>query len=181
MKNVVLFLAEGFEEIEALATVDVLRRAEIPVTTSSITSDKTVKGAHDVLVEAETVFDNVNFADFDMIVLPGGMPGAKHLNEHEGLKKAIETFAASDKHVAAICAAPIVLGGLHLLEGKKATCYPGFEPELIGAKATGEKVTVDDRIITGKGPGFAIDFALQIVETIAGKTVRDEVANGLLI
>lgn len=181
MKNVVLFLAEGFEEIEALTTIDVLRRAEIPVTIASINSDKRVKGAHDVCIEADTVFGNVNFHDFDMIILPGGMPGAKNLNEHSALKKEIANFANSEKYVAAICAAPMILGGLNLLEGKKATCYPGFESELIGSKITSEKVTVDKNIITGKGPGFAIDFALQIVETIAGKSVRDEVANGLLV
>lgn len=181
MKNVVLFLAEGFEEIEALATIDVLRRAEIPVTTASITSDKKVKGAHDVCMETDTVFENINFHDFDMIILPGGMPGAKNLNAHSALKKEIENFTNSEKYVAAICAAPMILGGLHLLQGKKATCYPGFEPELIGAKTTGEKITVDKNIITGKGPGFAIDFALQIVEIIAGKTARNEVASGLLV
>lgn len=116
-----------------------------------------------------------------MLVLPGGMPGAKHLNEHEELKKLLKEFDSQQKYIAAICAAPMVLGGLGLLNNKRATCYPGFEPELIGAKIIGEKVVVDGHIITGKGPGLVFDFALQLVEAIAGLTTRQEVQNGLLL
>ncbi len=181
MKKVALFLAEGFEEIEALGTVDILRRAEIPVETVSITNDKEVSGAHYIKVTADKTFDELDFSSIDMIVLPGGMPGAKNLNEHEELKKHIEDFVKNDKLVAAICAAPLVLGGMNLLDGKRATCYPGFEPELIGAKITNENVTVDGNIITGKGPGLVFDFALQIVETVAGIGVKQEVQQGLLL
>lgn len=181
MKTVALFLADGFEEIEALGTVDVLRRAEIPVDTVSITANKEVSGAHGIKVLADKTFDELNFAEFDMIILPGGMPGAKNLNEHEKLKKQVTEFVNNGKLVAAICAAPMILGGLNLLDGKPATCYPGFEPELIGAKISGENVTVSDNIITGKGPGLVFDFALKIVEKVAGIGVRKEVQQGLLL
>ena len=115
-----------------------------------------------------------------MIVLPGGMPGAKNLQEHEGVIKQIEAFE-KNKQIGAICAAPMILGGMGLLKGKRATCYPGFEAELIEAKITNEAVTVDGNITTGKGPAFAMQFALQLVETLAGKGTRNEVSNGLLL
>ncbi len=181
MKKVSLFLANGFEEIEALATVDILRRAQVQVETVSITSDKVVTGAHGVPVTADTTFDKADFTDVVALILPGGMPGAKHLNEHEGLKALITRFNEEKKLLAAICAAPMVFGGLGLLEGKKATCYPGFEGELKGAKVTGKSVVVDGNITTGKGPGLVFDFALALVEQIAGKETRKEVQSGLLL
>lgn len=181
MKNVALFLADGFEEIEALSTVDILRRAEIPVDTVSIKNSNEVTGAHGVKVLADKTFGSLDFSKYGAIVLPGGMPGAKNLNEHEELKKQVADFAANGKLVAAICAAPMVLGGLNLLNGKEATCYPGFESELVGAKTTGQSVVVSGNIITGKGPGLAFNFALQLVETIAGADKRKEVQSGLLL
>jgi len=181
MKKVALFLANGFEEIEALGTVDILRRAGIPVQTVSITNEKSVTGAHRITVLADTTFPEANFSGVDVLVLPGGMPGAKNLNEQETLKKKVKEHAEKGKIVAAICAAPMVLGGLGLLEGKKATCYPGFESELIGAKVTGDNVSVDKNIVTGKGPGLVFEFALELVETIAGAGTRKEVQEGLLI
>ena len=180
MKKVIVFLAEGFEEIEAISIIDILRRAEISVTSVSISKDKNVKGAHNILIEADKLFDEVDFANYDMLVLPGGMPGAKNLQEHEGVKEQLKVFA-KDKLIGAICAAPMVLGGLGLLKGKRATCFPGFEPELIEATATKEPVTVDGNIITGKGPAFAIGFSLQLVEKLAGKSAHDEVSNALLV
>ena len=180
MKKVVVFLAEGFEEIEAITIIDTLRRAEIGVTTVSVTGNKTVKGAHNIPVVADELFEDVNYSEYDMIALPGGMPGAKHLNEHEGVKEQLKTFA-EDKHIGAICAAPMVLGGMGLLKGKRATCFPGFEPELIEATVTKEPVTVDGNIVTGKGPAFAISFSLQLIETLLGKAARDEISNGLLV
>lgn len=180
MKKVALFLANGFEEIEALGTVDILRRAEIPVQTVSVSNELKVTGAHNITVIADKLFTNMDFSDIDVLVLPGGMPGSKNLNEHKGVKEQLKAFVTRGKYVAAICAAPMVLGELELLKGKKATCYPGFEPQLIGANITGENVTVDGKIITGKGPGFMFDFALQLVEIIAGKETRKKVAEGLL-
>lgn len=181
MKKVALFLANGFEEIEALATVDILRRAEIPVQTVSITNNVVVTGAHNIPVTADTTFDKTNFSDVEVLVLPGGMPGAKHLNEHEGVKSLIKEFNDKGNLIAAICAAPMVLGGLGLLDDKKATCYPGFESELIGAKSTNESVVSDNNITTGRGPGLAFDFALSLVEQIAGIATRKEVQQGLLL
>jgi 4-methyl-5(b-hydroxyethyl)-thiazole monophosphate biosynthesis len=183
MKKVAVFLANGFEEIEALGTIDILRRAGVEVTTVSIsiTTHYLVKGAHNVKIDADEVFDDLEFSGMDMLVLPGGMPGAANLNEHEGVKKLLKDFAAEGKEIAAICAAPMVLGGLGLLEGKNATCYPGFESKLKGATITGEGVTVDGNITTGKGPAFVFDFALTLVEKLVGEEVRKEVASGLLL
>ena len=181
MKKVALFLANGFEEIEALGTVDILRRAQIPVITVSITDDKVVTGAHNVPVTADAIFSETDFKDIEILVLPGGMPGAKHLNEHEGLKKLIAEYNSKGKQIGAICAAPMVLGGLGILDGKRATTYPGFEPELNGAKVTGENVVVDGNITTGRGPGLVFEFALRLVEQIAGLQTRRGVQEGLLL
>ncbi|MDD2513005.1 MAG: DJ-1/PfpI family protein [Proteiniphilum sp.] len=181
MKKVALFLANGFEEIEALVTVDILRRAQIPVLTVSITQEKRVTGAHNIPLIADAVFRETNFSEVGVLVLPGGMPGAQHLNEHEGLKKLIREFNQRGERIAAICAAPMVLGGLGLLREKRATCYPGFEEKLTGAHVTGEKVVTDRNITTGKGPGLAFDFALALVEQIAGSDKRKETERGLLL
>jgi 4-methyl-5(b-hydroxyethyl)-thiazole monophosphate biosynthesis len=181
MKKAALFLANGFEEIEALGTTDILRRAEISVTTVSVTGDLKVIGAHQIPVIADALFEETDFSNIDVLILPGGMPGASNLNAHDGLKKLLLKQVAEGKQIAAICAAPLVPGGLELLKGKNATCYPGFEAQLLGANITGEKVTVDGTITTGKGPGLVFDFALQLVENIAGKGVRDKVAQGLLL
>ena len=181
MKKVALFLANGFEEIEALGIIDILRRAQIPVLTVSITDEKVVTGAHNVKVIADTTFTETDFKDIEILVLPGGMPGAKHLNEHDGLKNLISEYHSKGQQIAAICAAPMVLGGLRILEGKRATTYPGFEPELIGANITGENVVVDENITTGKGPCLVFEFALRLVEQIAGLQVRREVQSGLLL
>ncbi len=181
MKKVALFLAEGFEEIEALGTVDILRRAKIDIVTISITNNNVVTGAHNIPVTADKIFNDIDFTNFDMLVLPGGMPGAKHLNEHDDLKNLISDFNSKGKLIAAICAAPMVLGGLGILDGKRATCYPGFEPELIGAITTEESVVVDENIITGKGPGLVFDFGLRLVEKLLSIQDRREVQNGLLL
>lgn len=180
MKKVIVFLAEGFEEVEAISIIDTLRRAEISVTIASISNNLGVKGAHNIEIKADKLFDDIDFNSYDMIALPGGMPGAKNLNEHEGLKEQLKEFA-KDKLIGAICAAPMILGGMGLLKGKRATCYPGFEPELIEANVTHEPVTIDGNIITGKGPGLALQFSLQLVEILAGKAARDEVANAMLM
>lgn len=181
MKKVALFLANGFEEMEALATVDILRRARIPVVMVSIHGEKVVTGARDVRVIADTLFSETDFSDVEVLVLPGGMPGAKHLNEHEELKKLLIAFNARGAHIAAICAAPLVLGGLGILKHRNVTCYPGFEEQLTGANVTGKKVVVDDHITTGRGPGLVFDFALTLVEQIAGIETRKEVESGLLL
>lgn len=181
MKKAIVFLANGFEEMEALGTVDILRRGGIEVTTVSITSDPVVIGAHHIPVTADTTLDNAILNDVDALILPGGMPGASNLNNSEAVKEALLGQYREGRIVAAICAAPMVLGGLGLLKGRNATCYPGFEPKLIGANVTGEAVEVSDNVITGKGPGLVMNFGLALVAAIKNDAVAEEVAAGLLL
>ncbi len=181
MKKAFVFLAEGFEEMEALGTVDILRRAAIEVTTVSITDVQVVRGAHNVPVTADTTLRNAELSGADALILPGGMPGAKNLNDCEPLKEALLQQYRENRIVAAICAAPMVLGGLGLLKNRKATCYPGFEDFLIGAEVTGEAVEADGNVITGKGPGLVYNFGLALVSAIKSAAVAEEVADGLLL
>jgi len=177
---VYVHLATGFEEIEALTIVDILRRADVDVKAVSITGEKLVLGSRDITVQADMLYEDADYEDCEMIVLPGGMPGAANLGAHRGLTDHIKDFAVSGKKVAAICAAPMVLGACGVLEGHEATIYPGMEDQLKGAKPTGANVTVSGNIITGKGPALAMDFALALVEILKGADVRKEVADGLL-
>ncbi len=181
MNTAYVFFADGFEEIEALATVDILRRAEMNVQLVSVTGDQTVTGAHGVPVVCDAPFEACNFLDADLLVLPGGMPGAATLGDHEGLRELILNYVKQDKPLAAICAAPMVLGKLGLLKGKKAICYPGFEQFLEGAEIVRQQVVVDGNIITGRGPGAAIDFALTLVEILEGKAKREELVQAMCI
>lgn len=179
MKKVYLFLITGFEEIEAVATVDTLRRAGIDVKTVSLTSEKTVIGGHDIPVTADVRFGEIDYSDAEMLVLPGGTPA---FNSHAGLKNLIESFYSQGRRIAAICASPMVFGTSGLLHDKKATCYPGFEKYLEGATLkTDLAVVTDGTITTGKGPGLTIEFALELVEILAGREKRDEVAGQLLV
>ena len=180
MINVLLFLADGFEEIEALATVDVLRRAGVQVTTVSINPTELVTGAHGIPVMADVVYELAEFAEADMLVLPGGMPGAANLDAHERLRAAISAHAEAGKWLAAICAAPMVYGHMGLLNGKNATCYPGFEGELAGAAYTAAPVEKDGNIITGKGPAVVLPFAYALAEVLVGEEVVAQVKNGML-
>ncbi|GAB1477188.1 DJ-1/PfpI family protein [Bacillota bacterium] len=166
--KVYVHLATGFEEIEAVTVIDVLRRAGIDTESVSVTGDLSVKGAHGITVEADLLFDSADYKNCGMIVLPGGMPGTTNLGAHEGLMREIRAFAAQGKYLAAICAAPMVFGEAGLLQGKKAVIYPGMEAHLKGALVGKGAVESDDKIITSKGPGTAYDFAFAIVETIKG-------------
>ena len=181
MKKVFIFLAEGFEETEAVATMDVMLRGGLNVTSVSVTGDLHVTGTHGITVKANTLFEDAGLSSGDMLVLPGGMPGALNLNAHAGLKSALEKQAADGKKIAAICAAPLVLGGLGLLHGKKATAYPGFESTLKGATYIDSPTVKDGNIITGQGPGFAFQFGLAIVEELQGKEKAGDVAEALLL
>lgn len=176
-----VMLANGFEEVEALTVVDVLRRANFDVQTVSITHSFQVEGAHGVIVNADNIFTEVSLAESELVVLPGGIPGALNLRNDETLCAVLKKRASENLAVAAICAAPFILGELGILQGKRATCYPGFEDKLAGATVTGAMVERDGNIITGKGPAAAMEFALTIVEALAGKGVRDEVAGGMLV
>lgn len=178
---VYVHLANGFEEIEALATVDMLRRAGVPVQLVSIMDELTVDGAHGIKVEADILFADANYDDCEMIVLPGGMPGALNLQNHAGLKAEILKFADAGKKVSAICAAPMVLGAHGVFNGTKATIYPGMEDRLVGAVPVSEGVVRDGNIITGMGPGYAVDFALEVLESLTDKATADAIAEGFLV
>lgn len=181
MTKIAVQLAEGFEEIEAVSIIDVLRRAEMEVTVVSITGKLQVNGAHNIKITADQLFENVNFEKTEMIILPGGMPGATNLKEHPGLQKQILKFHKKEKPLGAICAAPLVLGSLGILKDKTATCYPGFEKQLLGANVTGKNVELSGKIVTGKGAGVAIEFALKIVEIFKGEKLADELAHKIIL
>ncbi|MDR1120424.1 MAG: DJ-1/PfpI family protein [Dysgonamonadaceae bacterium] len=180
--NAFVFLATGFEEIEAMATADILLRGGVSVTMVSITGDLVVQGAHGLPVVAEKLFEQVtDFSSADLLVLPGGLPGSDNLQAHPGLRALLVSHDKQGKRIAAICAAPRVLGSLGLLKGKSATCYPGTEPLLTGAIFENAPVVSSGNIITGKGPGFVFEFALKLVESLQGKAKAEEVASGLLL
>lgn len=177
---VYVYLADGFEEVEALTVIDILRRGGADVKSVSVTGDKTVHGTHGINVEADILFEDTAYDDCEMIVLPGGMPGASNLQEHEGLRAKLIDFADSGRKISAICAAPMVLGANNILKGKKATIYPGMEDRLVGAETVADGVVADGNIITGQGPAFAMDFALAVLRTLKGDELTNEVAEDLL-
>ena len=181
MGTVYVFFADGFEEIEALTAVDMLRRAGLNVKIVSVTPDEIVVGAHDVSLLCDVNFDNCDFRDAELLLLPGGMPGAATLGEHKKLCELLKDFASKNKPLAAICAAPMVFGKLGLLKGKKATCYPGFEIYLEGAEYLKQPVVCDGNIVTGRGPGAAMDFALAIVALLMGQTKVDELKAAMCV
>jgi 4-methyl-5(b-hydroxyethyl)-thiazole monophosphate biosynthesis len=178
---VYLFLADGFEEIEALTVVDVLRRAGVTLQTVSIMKDLTVTGDHGVPVIADGLFEDVDYLQCEMIILPGGAPGTKRLLAHEGLKSVLAQFAAADKWIAAICAAPMILAKNGLLKGKKATIYDSMKDELSGADYRKENVVRDGKIVTGRGPGLAMDFAFALAEILAGEKAAGRVRADMLL
>jgi len=177
MSKVIVPLANGFEDLEATTIVDLLRRADIDVVTAGL-QPGLVTGARGMRVQPDADLDAVLDDTFDMIVLPGGMPGAEHLKNDARIQSLLKRLSADGKYTAAICAAPIALAAAGLLGGKRATSYPGFA--LAGAQASGEAVVVDGKVVTSRGPGTAMDFALQLVEELAGKGVRDQVEAGLV-
>ena len=168
MSKVCVFFAAGYEEIEALTVVDILRRASIDVEMVSITGEKKVTGSHNITVEMDKLFNEVDFESIDMLVLPGGMPGTKNLEAFEPLMDKIDDFYNKGKYIAAICAAPSIFGHKGILKGKKACSYPSFESHLEGADVTREPAAVDNNVITGRGMGTAIPFALAILKELKG-------------
>jgi len=177
---VYVHLADGFEEIEAITVVDLLRRAGIETETVSITGRLSVTGSHGIKLAADILFEDAVYSACDLIVLPGGMPGATNLAVHEGLREKVLSFYNQGKGLAAICAAPLVLGRAGVLQGKKATCYPGFEKELEGAALKTKSVVSDRGVITSRGPATAIPFALALIRKIKGKEAAEEIAKGIL-
>ena len=181
MAKVFVFLADGFEDVEALIPVDVLRRGGVEVITVSVNDTVAVTSAHGVMIMADALFEDVEgvLKEADLLLLPGGMPGATNLNGCEPLKKALVNQFEQGKKVAAICAAPLVLGGLGLLRGKNATCYPGFEHTLEGANYTAELFTVDGFVTTGEGPAAAFPFAYSLLEQLTDAQTAHDVAEGM--
>lgn len=181
MKKAFVHIAEGFEEIEALTIVDVLRRADIPVEMVSVTGHRQVTGAHGIRIIADVVFEDVDYNESAIVILPGGMPGSKNLQEHRGLAEVLTKKAALGEPIAAICAAPMVIGSLGILKGKQAVCYPGFEKFLSGAEVKQIPALKSDNIITGRGPGAALNFSLEIVKMLKGKALADQLAQGMIV
>lgn len=181
MSKVCVFLADGFEEVEAIMVVDMLRRAKIEVVTVSITGDLMVAGRSHIEIKADRLFEEiVDFDDVDMLVLPGGMPGTTYLEEYKPLTELLLEFDKRGKKLAAICAAPTILGKLGLLKGKEATCYPGMEDQLLGADWQDKKAVVDGNIITSRGLGTSITFSLKLIEQLCGEEAAENVKDSVV-
>lgn len=180
MARVIVFLADGFEEIEGLTVVDLLRRAGSEVVTVSVTGEKEIHGSHQIRVRADELFEETEFARGDVLVLPGGMPGTLHLGAHEGLAELLKRWNGMGERIAAICAAPSVLGGLGILNGRNAVCYPGFEEKLTGAKTGTEPVVTDGNITTSRGLGTAIAFASELIALLFGEEKAREIEKSVI-
>ena len=176
---VYMFLANGFEEIEALCPLDLLRRARVEVTTVGIGGDM-IRGAHGITVQADIPEGLFADAAPEMVILPGGMPGTRNLDASPAVEAALNAVAANDGYLAAICAAPMVLGKRGLLKGKRAICYPGFEKFLDGARLSHHKVVRDGNVITAAGMGVAIEFGLEIVEMLCGDVAAANVRAAII-
>ena len=180
MKKIAIFFAEGYEEIEALTVVDLCRRAGIWVDMVSVTDSLQVTGAHGLPVVMDKMLAEVEFDTLDMLVLPGGMPGTRNLEQVPLLMEQVKAFAAAGKYIAAICAAPSVFGHLGLLAGKNACCYPGFEEELTGANVMFHPCEADGNIITSRGMGCAIDFSLKIIERLENDDTASKIGRQII-
>ena len=180
-KSILIHLANGFEETEAVTIIDVLRRANLDVIIVSVTDQFNVTGAHHISVEADQLYDEADYANASMIILPGGMPGTTNLLNHKGLAGQLIKFNQEKRLIGAICAAPIVLGSLGFLNGRKAVCYPGYESKLTGATVLQSPFVVDEHIITGRGVGTALDFSLEIVRILKGDHLASELRSALVI
>lgn len=180
MSKVCVFFGTGFEEIEALTVVDILRRQGIDTKMVSVTEDRTVMGAHQIPVLTDALIEEISFSDVDVIILPGGGGGTKVLEACEPLMKQVDDFAAEGKTICAICAAPSILGHRGILKGKKAIAYPGFEDQLTGAEVVYEPAVKDGNIITGRGMGCSLPFALLVLEHLAGSQAAKAMADKIV-
>ncbi len=181
MKSVLIPLAPGFEDLEAVTLIDLLRRAGIEVVAAGLHAGL-IEGSRGVRVQPDTLLDDVMMRDFDMIALPGGMPGAEHLKNDTRVQTLLRRLGDTGKFTAAICAAPIALARAGLLDGKRVTSYPGFVEKLGLPNTTclNDPVVVDGKVATSRGPGTAMDFALTLIELLVGKPTRDQVEAGLV-
>lgn len=180
MAKTAIFLAEGYEEIEALAVVDIFRRAGIETDMVSITEELLTKGSHGIQVMADKILQEANFEEYDMLVLPGGLKGMQNLEACEILMEQIDAFYENEKYIAAICASPSIFGRRGILEGRVATVYPGFEDELKGAMVVDIEAIGAGHVITGRSMGGAIDFALLLVKMLLGEEKADEISEQIV-
>lgn len=180
MKHVYAFLADGLEEIECLAVVDILRRAGVEVTMVSIMGGLEVTGAHGIRIGCDRLIGEIDFDAADVLFLPGGLPGTTYLSECALLTNNVVRFFEEGKRIAAICAAPSIFGTLGLLQGKRATCYPGFEDKLKGAVVTGEPVVTDGNVTTAKGMGAAFDLGLELVSLLVDEETAEKLGKAIM-
>lgn len=180
MSKIAVFFADGCEEIEGLTVVDMLRRAKLDVVGISVNGSREVHGSHNITFLADLTYEEAEMDSFDGAVLPGGVPGTPNLGAHEGVVSTVKKFAEEGKLVAAICAAPSVLGQNGILGGKRATCHPGWEDKLTGAEVLEENAVTDGNIITSRGMGTAIDFSLAIIRKLADDGTVEQVRKGIV-
>ena len=180
MAKTAIFLADGYEEIEALAVVDIFRRAGIEMDMVSVSEDLLTNGSHGIKVMADVLLKEVSFDEYDMLVLPGGLKGMQNLEACAPLMEQIDTFYENGKYIAAICASPSIFGRRGILNGRQATAYPGFESELAGAEVVDKGAVRNGHVITGRSMGSAIEFSLLLVETLLGKEKAEEIAQQIV-
>lgn len=180
MGRLAVFFARGFEEIEALTVVDICRRGGVETDMVSTSGEREVAGSHGISVITDKTFEEADFGEYDMLVLPGGMPGTKNLEAHSGLMARVDEFYKKGKYIGAICAAPSILGHRGILKGRRACCYPSFESHLEGAEVTSGPVEISGNVITSRGMGTAIDFGLAILGIFAGEDKADGLAEGIV-
>lgn len=179
-QKVCVFLADGFEEIEGLTVVDVLRRGEVETVTVSVMGRLEIQGSHGIEVKADVLFEEMTFDDVTMLVLPGGIPGTPNLEGHQGLMELLKKYNEKQKYIAAICAAPRIFGGLGFLKERTACCHPSQEEVLYSKEVSHESVVVSDHIIMSRGMGTAIPFGLTLLELLTDQNTADHVKNGIV-
>ncbi|MCM1468295.1 MAG: DJ-1/PfpI family protein [Alistipes sp.] len=179
MAKAYVFLADGFETVEALAVVDILRRAGVDTVTVGVSQSREITSAQKVIVKADKMLADDGYTDGDIVFLPGGMPGTTNLEADKKVLDIVKKQYEAGKIVAAICAAPSILGHMNILQGKKATCYPGFEKDLYGAQVLAERVVEDGNMITSRGMGTAVDLGLALVKRVCGGEASDKIASGI--
>lgn len=180
MAKVYEFIANGTEEVEALIPVDVLRRAGVDIVIVSATGDKVVTSAHGVNIVADALVEDVDVSDADLLMIPGGIPGAPNLCAHPIVRDMIQKQYEAGKLVSAICAGPMIFGSLGIAKGKRCTCYPGCEGDIAEAEYTAELVTVDGNVITGEGPAAAFPYAYTLCEILCGKEMAEQLKQGMM-
>lgn len=180
MNRIAVFFAKGYEEIEALAVVDICRRLGLTIDMVSVTEEPAVEGAHGIAVMMDKTYSQVDFGDYDMLILPGGGDGTRNLEAHDPLMGQIDAFYQAGKYIGAICAAPSIFGHRGILKGRRACSYPGFESHLEGAVVTEGPVEIDGNVITSRGMGTAIDFGLAVAGLFCGQDKAKELAKGIV-